>query len=481
MFENTKYLKIPRSLFHQLLLFFGVPLLLLGCASVYSQYISVSNAAMLAYDRTLLASARTVAERLTVQNQNLIVDVPYVVLDNFERNTNERLYYQVISPEGKTISGYDDLPRIPQNIQRSPLYTALAYFYDAEYQGHPIRVVGLYQPINEDGIMGMTLILVAETVISRQYMARQLLLSSLVNQGAVVLLTLLLAYILLKLLLKPLRKLSGIMARRSANDLTPLPNILPWSELSPLLQSINRYIERLKLMVGRQDRFSADASHQLRTPLAVLKTQVAVARGDYNQEQRDNILMAIDKSLDNMILLTDRLLQLSQLKVHEKEAIQNYQPVNIVELLQQACFSRLQQAESKHIDLGYEGEDALWIKGDPLLLTEMCANLLDNAIKYTPQMGMVTGRVNIMSDKNYSCLEIDDSGPGIAQEDIHQSFMAFNRLDNAAGLEGAGLGLTIVKEISLYHDAILQLLPSEVLGGLLVRIVFRLPASKRDA
>ncbi|BET97533.1 sensor histidine kinase [Xenorhabdus taiwanensis] len=476
-----KYLTIPRSLFHQLLLFFGVPLLLLGCASVYSQYISVKNAAMLAYDRTLLASARTVAERLAVRDQNLIVDVPYVVLDSFERNTNDRLYYQVISPEGKTISGYGDLPRIPQNIQRSPLYTALAYFYNAQYQGQSIRVVGLYQPVNEGNIMGMALILVAETVTSRQYMANQLLLSSLINQGAVVLLTLLLAYILLKLLLKPLRKLSGIMSLRSANDLTPLPNILPWSELVPLLQSFNRYIGRLELMVGRQERFSADASHQLRTPLAVLKTQLAVARGNQDPEQRDNILTAIDNSLDSMILLTDRLLQLSQLKVHEKEAIQNYQPVNIVELLQQVCFSRLQQAESKNIDLGYEGEEALWIRGDPLLLAEMCANLLDNAIKYTPQMGVVTGRVSIMADKKQAFLEIDDSGPGIAQKDIYQSLMAFNRLDNAAGLEGTGLGLTIVKEICRYHSATLQLLPSEVLGGLLVRIIFGPSMGERGA
>ncbi len=474
------YLKIPRSLFHQLLLFFGIPLLLLYCASVYSQYVSVKNAAMLAYDRTLLASARTVAERLTVRDQRLIVDVPYVVLDNFERNTNDRLYYQVISPEGKTISGYNDLPPIPQDIQRSPLYTALAYFYDAEYQGQPIRVVGLYQPINEGGIMGMARILVAETVISRQYMAYQLLLSSLINQGAVVLLTLILAYILLRLLLKPLRKLSGVMIRRAANDLTPLPNILLWSEISPLLQAFNRYIERLKFMVGRQERFSADASHQLRTPLTVLKMQVAVARSDQNQEQRDNILASIDKSLDNMILLTDRLLRLSQLRAHEKAAIPDYQPVNIVALLQQACLSRLQQAESKGIDLGYEGENVLWIKGDPLLLTEMCANLLDNAIKYTPPMGVVTGRVSIMADNKHGCLEIDDSGSGIDQENIHQSLMAFNRLDNAAGLEGAGLGLTLVKEISLYHDATLQLLPSEILGGLRVRIIFRLSARERD-
>ncbi|MBD2809582.1 sensor histidine kinase N-terminal domain-containing protein [Xenorhabdus sp. Vera] len=475
-----KYFKIPRSLFHQLLLFLGVPLLLFGCASVYSQYISVRNATTLAYDRTLLASARTIAERLIVENKHLIVDVPYVVLDSFERNTNDRLYYQVISPEGKTISGYGDLPPIPKNIRRSPLYTALAYFYDAEYQGQPIRVVAMYQPINEGGIMGMALILVAETVISRQYMAQQLLISSLVSQGSVVLLTLLLAYILLKQLLKPLRKLSGIMIHRSANDLTPLPDILPWPELSLLLRAFNRYIERLKLMMSRQERFSADASHQLRTPLAVLKTQVAVAHSEQDPTQREKILAAINKSLDNMISLTERLLQLSQLKVHEKEAIQNYQPVNIVELLQQACFSRLQQAESKKIDLGYEGEESLWIKGEPLLLAEMCANLLDNAIKYTPQAGIVTGRVSMNPDKKYCCLEIDDSGPGIAQEDIGQSLMAFNRLDNAAGLEGTGLGLTIVKEVSLYHGATLQLLPSEALGGLLVRIVFRLSACERD-
>ncbi len=246
-----RLLKIPKSLFHQLLLFFGVPLFLLGGLSVYTHYFSAKNAATLAYDRTLLASARTVAERLTVENNRLIVDVPYVVLDSFERNMNDRLFYQVLSPQGKTISGYDDLPLIPEHALRSNLYTALVYFYDAEYHGQPIRVAAFYQPINEGGIMGMALILVAETVASRHYLAQQLLISSLMSQGTVVGLTLILAYFLLKQLLKPLYRLSGVMVRRSANDLTPLPDMLPWSELSPLLHAINRYIERLKLMVSR--------------------------------------------------------------------------------------------------------------------------------------------------------------------------------------------------------------------------------------
>ncbi|MCT8343339.1 MULTISPECIES: sensor histidine kinase [Photorhabdus] len=468
------WFKVPNSLFHQLLLFFGVPLFVLGCLSVCTHYFSAENAATLAYDRTLLASARTVAERLTVKNNQLIVDVPYVVLDSFERNMNDRLFYQVLSPEGEIISGYDDLPLIPKDTLRSNLYTALVYFYDAEYYGQPIRVAALYQPINEGGMMGMALILVAETVASRHYLAQQLLISSLMSQGTVVGLTLILAYFLLKQLLKPLHKLSGVMVRRPANDLTPLPDMLPWSELSPLLYAFNRYIERLKLMVSRQERFSADASHQLRTPLTVLKTQVAVALASKDPAQWKESLQAIDSTLDNTISLTDRLLQLSRLKAHEKEAVRDYRPVNLVELLQQACFSRLQQAESKNIDLGYEGENAQWIKGEPVLLTEMCANLLDNAIKYTPEGGIVTARVILNSCKTYCYLEVDDSGPGIAKEDVNLSLMAFNRLDNAAGHEGAGLGLALVKDIGIYHGTHPQLLPSETLGGLLVRIPFRL-------
>ncbi len=266
--------------------------------------------------------------------------------------------------------------------------------------------------------MGMALILVAETVASRHYLAQQLLISSLMSQGTVVGLTLILAYFLLKQLLKPLHKLSGVMARRPANDLTPLPDILPWSELSLLLYAFNRYIERLKLMVSRQERFSADASHQLRTPLTVLKTQVAVALASEDPAQWKESLQAIDSTLDNTISLTDRLLQLSRLKAHEKEAVRDYRPVNLVELLQQACFSRLQQAESKNIDLGYEGENAQWIKGEPVLLTEMCANLLDNAIKYTPEGGIVTARVILSSCKGYCYLEVDDSGPGLLKKKL---------------------------------------------------------------
>ena len=103
----------PQSLYLQLLLFLGLPLLLLWGLSAFNSYVSALQAATQAYDRTLLSSARTISERLEVRDGKLAVDVPWVVLDSFELNMNDRLYYKVVDPDGRVISGYDDLPKMP--------------------------------------------------------------------------------------------------------------------------------------------------------------------------------------------------------------------------------------------------------------------------------------------------------------------------------------------------------------------------------
>ena len=123
--------------------------------SAFNSYVSALQAATQAYDRTLLSSARTVAERLVVvRGGQLEVNVPWVVLDSFELNMNDRLYYKVLDPQGKVISGYDDLPAMPPSTSRTQLYPALAWFYHTEYRGQAIRVARLLQPINEGGIVG---------------------------------------------------------------------------------------------------------------------------------------------------------------------------------------------------------------------------------------------------------------------------------------------------------------------------------------
>ncbi|MFP2422909.1 sensor histidine kinase [Pseudescherichia vulneris] len=458
----------PQSLFAQLLLFLGLPLLLLWGFSAFNSYVSALQAATQAYDRTLLSSARTISERLHVRDGRLEVNVPWVVLDSFELNMNDRLYYKVVDPAGKVISGYDDLPAMPPSTSRTTLYPALAWFYHTQFQGQAIRVARLLQPINEGGVMGMAEIYVAETLQSRRYLAQQLLFSSLVTQGMLVLLTLLLAGWLLRRVLRPMRQLSGIMVRRDPGLLTPLPELLPWSETRLLIVAFNRYIDRLRGLISRQERFSADASHQLKTPLAILKTQVSVALSSPQPQAWRESLQAMSVTLDNTISLTERLLQLSAVKGKEQGARQ-FSPVDIQHIVQQSCFSRLAQARSKHIDLGYEGEHAaVWVQGDALLLGELCANLLDNALKYTPPSGTVTARLQRAGDE--VILDIEDSGPGIDATQRNLALQPFQRLDNVGDAAGAGLGLALVNDIARLHRAMPELTRSEALGGLHVSV-----------
>lgn len=467
-----RWARKPQSLYMQLMLFLSLPLLLLWALSAFNSYISALQAATQAYDRTLLSSARMVSERLEVRNGRLEVKVPWIVLDSFELNMNDRLYYKVVDPTGRVISGYDDLPNMPPSTSRTALYPALAWFYHSEYRGQAIRVGKLLQPVNDHTVVGMAEIYVAETLQSRHYLAIHLLFSSWVSQGLLVLLTLVLTAWLLRRLLRPMRKLSSLMVRREPGLLAPLPDLLPWSETRLLIVAFNRYIERLRGVLSRQARFNADASHQLKTPLAVLKTQVSVALRCDDPRLWQESLRAMNVTLDNTIMLTERLLQLSAVKQKEQGERQ-FASVDLVQIVQSSCFSRLAQARSKKIDLGYDGEQLpVMIAGDDILLGELCANLLDNAIKYTPQRGIVTlflrradGRVE---------LRVEDSGPGIDEALMAQAIQPFHRLDNVGNEAGAGIGLALASDIAKLHRSHLQLARSETLGGLSVRMRFLL-------
>ena len=284
------------------------------------------------------------------------------------------------------------------------------------------------------------------------------------------LLTLVLAGWLLRRVLRPMRQLSALMVRREPGLLTPLPELLPWSETRRLIVAFNRYIDRLRVMISRQERFSADASHQLKTPLAVLKTQASVALASGDPRLWRESLAAMSGTLNSTILLTERLLQLATIK-RKEQGEQAFPPVDLQEIVHHSCFSRLQQARSKAIDLGYEGETStVTIAGDGVLLSELCANLLDNAIRYTPQGGIVT--VSLHRDGEAVLLDVEDSGPGIDDAQIQQALMPFHRLENVGDNPGAGLGLALVSDIARLHRSHPQLLRSETLGGLKVRLRF---------
>ncbi|MDH1147908.1 sensor histidine kinase N-terminal domain-containing protein, partial [Pseudomonas mosselii] len=249
-------------------------LVVLMLASGLSAYWNGREAADTAYDRTLLASARTIAAGLSQRDGTLSADVPYVALDTFAYDSAGRIYYQVLDIHQKLISGYENLPPPPAGTPRTDDYPALARFYNATYLGQDVRVVSLLKAVSEPNMNGMAEIRVAETEEARVRMARGLMADTLLRLGMLAFGALVMVWFAVSAALRPLERLRTAVEERQPDDLRALPVVQVQRELGPLVRGLNHFTERLRGQFERQAQFIADAAHELRTPLAALKARV---------------------------------------------------------------------------------------------------------------------------------------------------------------------------------------------------------------
>ncbi|WP_151632987.1 sensor histidine kinase [Noviherbaspirillum aerium] len=459
------------SLRSQLLRWLLIPLAALVVIDAVSVYNNALEAADQAYDRSLLASTRALAERVSIANGRVVADVPYVALDSFETDTLGRIYYRVTGVKGEHVSGYEDLPSLPKHVARSDAYPALVYFYHATYRTEPVRIAALYQPVYDDSMRGIALIQVGETLQGRHELSRKILLDTLSRQALLVLAAAVLAWFAVRFVLRPLMQLTADVEARSPTDLSNFDPDLVHREVRPLVAAMNDYMARLQTLISGQRRFIADASHQLRTPLTVLKTQAELAlRANDPQAMRD-IVESIARTTDATVHLANRLLTLA--RAEHGAAVADLQPVSLVETARQVGLDLALQAVRKEIDLELDAGGEVMVLANPLLLHEMISNLVDNAIRYTPAGGKVSLRV---SADGGGLLEIEDNGPGIAQTERDKVFAPFYRAasSQAANADGSGLGLTIVRDIAAMHKAAITLSDGRQGPGLKVSIRFPL-------
>ncbi|SFG26274.1 two-component system, OmpR family, sensor histidine kinase TctE [Duganella sp. CF458] len=462
------------SLRGQLLRWLLLPLVLLEIINTISVYYNAVDAADMAYDRSLLASTRALAERVSVESGKVVVDVPYVALDSFETDTLGRIYYKVTGIKGETVSGYDDLPAVPANVPRSENYPALVRFYHANYNGQPIRIAALLQPVYDDNMRGIALIQVGETLDARKGLTLKILYDTIAWQSSVVLLAGLLVWFAVKLVLRPLMRLKHEVESRDVSDLSDLDPALVHKEVRPLVQAMNASTTRIAGLIASQRRFIADASHQLRTPLTVLKTQAELAQRELERAasaspELRNVVASMAATTDSTVHLANRLLMLARIEHGEnREPV----PVPMRETVQQVALELALSAVNRGIDLSLEGEGEASVNGQALLLHELVSNLVDNALHYTPRGGSVVLRV--MHGEAQVVLEVEDSGPGIPPEDRDRVFSPFYRAASTmqANPGGSGLGLAIVRDIAVLHHAGLELDQGAGGRGLLVRVRF---------
>ncbi|MCO4857758.1 sensor histidine kinase [Herbaspirillum sp. WGmk3] len=477
MAQATRRLGNLRS---QLVRWLLIPLTLLVALDAVSVYYNALEVADLAYDRSLLASTRALAERVSIVNGHVTADVPYVALDSFETDTLGRIYYKVTGLKGELVSGYEDLPPVPANVKRSEVYPALVRFYQADYHNQPIRIAALLQPVYDDSMRGIALIQVGETMEGRNGMTRKILFDTLWRQGTLVSVAALLVWFAVRFVLRPVMQLKGEVESRAPTDLSGFDPALVHKEMRPLVQAMNGYMGRLQALISAQRRFIADASHQLRTPLTVLKTQSELTLRELRRTRLDpaelrELVEGMARTTDSAVHLANRLLTLARAEHGAAEG--GTMRVSLTDAARQVALELSQQAVARRIGLAFEEEGDVGIEANALLLHELMVNLLDNAIRYTPFGGQVTLRVRAMrrpGQPTAALLEVEDNGPGIAEAERAKVFEPFYRAGATQHVNpgGTGLGLAIVREIAAMHRASVTLDAPAQGSGLVVRIAF---------
>ena len=431
----------PQSLRRQLLVGILLPTLLFVGVNTYSLHRQALAALHTAYDRTLLASAKTISEQLDVRGWDDMAElraiVPYAALEAFEADNQSRMFYRVSNLQGDLISGFAELPAWHGTIPQRPPYAALVDFYDDRFRDQPVRVAVLLQPVASSEGRGMAVIQVAETLELREAAALQILHTTLARQALLLALIAGIVVLVVQRATQPVRQLSSDLQARTEGDLAPLAAPAAPRELQPLIDATNAVMQRLSRLLAHQQRFVRDASHQLRTPLAVLKTQVQSAlRGDLPPTQA---LREIGDTVDRATQLANQMLALAKV---EQLRQQGEVPVTRLDtVLREMALELSPLIAQGDLDFGIT-TDAAPIHAHEWMLRELCRNLLHNAIRHAPPGTELA--VTLHREDGEAVLTLADAGPGIDDELAARLFQPFSAGDVRTG---SGLGLAICQEI----------------------------------
>ncbi|MCX7627129.1 MAG: sensor histidine kinase [Methylophilaceae bacterium] len=458
-----------RSLRRQLLLWLLALLVPLLLAGAVGSYLLANHFSNLAYDRSLFRAALALADQVEVLQGRVVVDLPQKALDLLEYDKDDWIYYRITDPQGITVAGETGLA-----LPSHPPKPGGHVYYDTQLAGKSVRAVAFALPLEGTSARGQALVQVAETRAKRDLLAEEIILAMMLPQLLIVLLAGALVHFGVSRGLAPLERLRQAFAQRSHRDLSAVPCEGAPREVLPLLHAMNDLMQRLRESIAQQQRFIADASHQMRTPLAGLQTQAEMALRENDPARIQHALERIRASTVRLSHLVSQLLALARVEPSSGKEI-HWQTIDLVPLARSVCMDHVADALAKQIDLGFEATlPKIEVQGDPLMLREMLANLIDNALRYTPARGKVT--VTVLQDNDQAMLAVEDTGSGIPPEERTRIFERFHRLADSPG-DGCGLGLAIVREIVLAHQGEITVEHGKEGRGTRMTIRLSLPAA----
>lgn len=440
-----------------------------------------------AHDRALIGALRAISYNTSTASGGLAVEQPYLLLEFFELTVNGTVYFRVATEDGIAEIGNPGLP-MPQQA----LVPDVPQLYNAQYMDEPVRVATVLRKANPP-IAGHQqrhiIVQVAEALYVRERFEAAMLNRSVERDVFLIAISILLLIAGVVMTLRPLLRLRKQLEARTPDNLASIDvNGLP-EEVKPLVQSINQLMARHADMARSHRQFLDDASHQLRTPLAVLRTQISYALREQDPVEIHTVLLAMQDGLTRAERLTQQMLTLARTdgtnasrtasaNVSDQEMLV---PVDLLELTHNVITTLWPLARARNIDLGIDtsllpnDSQLPSIQGIDWLLLEALGNLVDNAIRYSPPHGQVT--LVVYQHENGYGIMVEDNGCGMDTDDLASVGQRFLRGSAGKNQPGAGLGIAIVKTIAELHSASLHFQNrvetcTENIIGLQVRLQF---------
>ena len=456
-----------RSLLGEVLDWMLAPLFLLWPMSVAITYVVAQNIADVPYDRALSNHLHVLTQQIVAVDGRAALHTGEALRTLLRADETDSVFWTVRGNRGEYLGGDRELPL--------PVLNGPPALGKVEYQDDTLRDFGIrmayawVEPYPPGGMPA--LVVVAETLEKRAELANDIIKGVIIPQFVVLPIAVLLVWFGLSRGIAPLNALQQRLRARQPDDLSPMDERAAPSEIAPLVAAMNDLLKRLSANVQAQRRFVADAAHQLKTPLAGLRTQAELALRDASPEEMQSSLRQLVAGSERATRLVNQLLLMASAENQDGPPLAS---VDLHELALEQTQLWVPQALALGTDLGFEGPDQIVrINGHTLLLAEMLNNLIDNALRYTPRGGRVTVRVQPVSGE--VLLEVEDSGPGIPDEERERVFDRFYRVLGTQS-DGSGLGLAIVREIAHQHGAAISIgdapHPGTQAAGCRIRIAF---------
>jgi two-component system sensor histidine kinase TctE len=454
----------PQSMRLRLLALLFVPLCLLALVAAIGGTLAIHRIVESTNDRLLSGSLRAISDTLGIEDGQITLDLPPSALGMLDNASRDNVYYSV-RLGGRLITGYPELPVVSSHtlsLDEPEVRTSI-------FHSEPIRVATEARLIPR--LREPVILQVAETMRNRNMIEYRMLLGLAISEITLLGIVMALTWIAVGFGLRPLSNLREEIRERTARggiDFRPLPARPAPSEISAFIDAFNSLLSELDSAVNSLRRFTSDASHQMRTPLAVLRTHVELLnRLRHETPTSQTIIHGIDSAVRKLQRLLVQLISLA--RAEEITADEETAPTfDLARVAAEVAREFVDKSLEAGIRLSLEecGRPVM-VSGDPILAGEIIANILDNAIRYNSREGSVWIKVC-----GTGVLLIEDDGPGIPSTERSRVFERFYRIHRSASQEGSGLGLSIVRALSERVGAKVELLDRDHEKGVRVKIVF---------